>query len=118
MNVRRGDIVLLQAPFASRTRAKTRPMLVIQNDANNAKMANTILAFITSNVSRASEPTQVLIDVKTHDDQRCGLIQTSVVSCENLLTVVKADIIRTIGKLPSALMDQVDLALKASLSLT
>jgi mRNA-degrading endonuclease toxin of MazEF toxin-antitoxin module len=32
MTVQRGDVVLLQAPFASRTGAKARPMLVVQND--------------------------------------------------------------------------------------
>jgi mRNA interferase MazF len=117
MSVRRGDIVLLQAPFTSRTGAKTRPMLVVQNDPNNARMANTILAFITSNTSRSSEPTQVLIDVHIDDGRLCGLRQTSVVSCENILTVVQADILQTIGSLPASLMAQVDAALKVSLAL-
>lgn len=118
MRVRRGDIVLLQAPFTGRSGSKARPLLVVQNNVNNARMANTILAFITSNTSRSSEPTQVLIDVSTPDGQLCGLKQTSVVSCENLLTVVQADVIKTIGSLPASLMRQVDAALKASLGLT
>jgi mRNA interferase MazF len=117
MTLRRGDVVLLQAPFASRAGAKTRPMLVVQNDANNARMANTILVFITTNLSRASEPTQVLIDVQTADGQISGLKKNSVVSCENILTVVQGDIQRTIGRLPDALMGLVDQALKASLAL-
>ena len=118
MSVRRGDIVLLQAPFTSKPGAKTRPMLVVQNDTNNARMANTILVFITSNIARASEPTQVLIDVTCPDGSVCGLKQTSVVSCENILTVSQDDIIKTIGKLSDPLMAQVDASLKASLGLT
>ena len=88
MSVQRGDIVLLQAPFTSRTGAKPRPMLVVQNDNNNGRMANTILVFITTNRSRAAEPTQVIVDIGTPEGSQSGLRQTSVVSCENILTVV------------------------------
>lgn len=117
MSVQRGDVVLLQAPFTSRTGRKTRPMLVVQNDRNNTRMANTILVFITTNLSRAAEPTQVLIDLSTPEGKASGLKQTSVVSCENILTVVQADILQVIGHLPDTLMRQVDAALKESLAL-
>ena len=83
-------------------------MLVVQNDANNSRMANTILVFISTNTSRASEPTQVLVDVSTSDGRQSGLKQTSVVSCENVPTVVQRDILRTIGHLPDVLLQRVD----------
>jgi len=92
-------------------------MLVVQSDHNNARMANTILVFITSNTSRASEPNQVLIDVNTPEGKQSGLKQPSVVSCENILTVVQSDILRTIGTLPDSLMKKVEQALKVSLAL-
>lgn len=117
MTVKRGDIVLMSAPFATGTGSKIRPLLVIQNDTNNARMANTIVAFITTNLTRVSEPTQVLIEVGTTEGIGAGLTRDSVVSCENLLTVVQADILRTIGLLPDKLMDQVNDALKESLAL-
>jgi mRNA interferase MazF len=117
MSVQRGDVVLLRAPFSSGGGAKTRPMVVVQNDSNNARMANTILVFITTNTSRSSQPGQVLVDVSTPDGKLSGLKQSSVVSCENILTVVQADILRTIGRLPDTLMRQVDSALKFSLAL-
>jgi mRNA-degrading endonuclease toxin of MazEF toxin-antitoxin module len=44
-------------------------------------------------------------------------MKTSVVSCENLLTIPQADILRTVGRLPDPLMQQVDAALKVSLGL-
>jgi mRNA interferase MazF len=118
MSARRGDVVLLQAPFTRGPGAKTRPMLVVQNDANNVRMANTILVFITTNLSRASEPTQVLIDVSTPDGQQSGIRRTSVVSCENVLTVQQSDVLQTIGRLPDAIMRRVDDALKQSLGLS
>jgi mRNA-degrading endonuclease toxin of MazEF toxin-antitoxin module len=118
MKVRRGDVVLLQAPFTSRTGGvKTRPMLVVQNDGNNTRMANTILVFITTNLSRVAEPTQVLIDVATSEGKGSGLKQTSAISCENILTVVQNDILRVIGHLPTVLLGKVDDALKVSLAL-
>jgi mRNA interferase MazF len=86
MTVFRGDVVILSAPFTSRPGAKLRPMLVVQNDRNNGRMANTILAVITTNTSRSSEPTQVLIDPPTEPGKPSGLVSLSVVSCENLFT--------------------------------
>ena len=55
MNVNRADVVILNAPFIIRPGSKLRPMLVIQNDNNNARMANTILAMITTNTSRSHD---------------------------------------------------------------
>ena len=52
MTVHRGDIVLFRAQLTGGTGTKVRPMLVVQNDINNARMANTILAQIVPNVSR------------------------------------------------------------------
>lgn len=92
-------------------------MLVIQNDANNQRMRNTILATISTNISRSGEPTRVLVEVATPEGKQSGLISDSVVSTENLLTVRQTHIRRTIGQLPDALLDQVDEALKASLAL-
>jgi mRNA interferase MazF len=92
-------------------------MLVVQNDHNNSRMANTILAVITTNLSRATETTQVLVDPSTTDGQSSGLISVSVVSCENLLTARKGQITRRIGRLSDQQMRAVDQALKASLAL-
>jgi mRNA interferase MazF len=117
MSVSRGDIVLIHAPFVSHRGGKTRPMLVVQNDGNNQRMQNTIVATITSNIRRAAEPTQVLVDVATPDGKQTGLLSNSVISTENLLTVRQAHVRRTIGRLSAGLMRQVDDALKVSLAL-
>lgn len=118
MSIQRGDVVLLSAPFTKGSKRKVRPMLVVQNNTNNARLANTILTYITSNKKRTGEPTQVLIDVSTADGQKSGLRNNSVVSCENILTVTQTDITQTIGSLPSNVMQQVDKSLKASLALS
>jgi len=118
MSVRRGDVVLIDAPFVTRPGSKIRPMLVVQTDVNNARMANTIVVTISTNLSRSREPTQVLIDVGTPAGRQSGLLASSVASCENLLTIRQAHVIRTIGRLPGSVMHEVDEALKASLGLS
>jgi mRNA-degrading endonuclease toxin of MazEF toxin-antitoxin module len=73
---------------------------------------------VTSNIRLAGqEPTQVLIDVGTVDGKRSGLKVTSAVKCENVATQPISDIGHVIGRLSDSLMQQVDAALKASLSL-
>jgi hypothetical protein len=62
MNVRRGDVVLAWYPFASGQGGKRRPCLVVQNDMDNAKVANTIVAQITSNFTRVADKSHLLIE--------------------------------------------------------
>ena len=65
----RDDVVLAFYPFASGSGGKSRPGLVVQNDADNARMAATILAQITTNLTRAGEPTHLLIEASTVEGQ-------------------------------------------------
>jgi mRNA interferase MazF len=117
MSLQRGDIVLATLPLVTRPGFKLRPVLVVQNDTNNAHMQNTIVAFITTNLSRSHLPTQVLIEVNTPAGQQSGLIADSVVSCENLITIRQSQG-RKIGNLPPDVMQRVDEALKESLALS
>ena len=54
MSAVRGDVVLAWYPFASGSGGKRRPCLVIQNDTDNARLTNTIVAQITSNLRAAT----------------------------------------------------------------
>ena len=84
MNVRRGDVLLVLYPFASGRGASRRPALIVQNDRDNGRLDNTILAQITTNVRRAHEPTQLLIERSTPEGQQADVLHDSVVSCNNL----------------------------------
>ena len=117
MSVQRGDVVIIDWPFSGGVGEKARPALVIQNNRDNARLTNTIIAMITSRTHRSGEPTQVLIDVTTPDGQRTDLHRTSVVNCANVFTVEQTNVLHTIGKLPAALMQLVDVALKSALEL-
>lgn len=112
MSVHRGDVVVVDWPFVGGG-SKPRPALVVQNDKDNGRLTNTIVAMITSRTHRAHEPTQLLIDIGTPEGKQSGLHHNSVVNCVNLFTVEQAKIIQAIGTLPPPLMQQVEACLRA-----
>jgi len=116
MNVKRGDVVLVDFPFP-RGGSKVRPALVVQNDTDNARLLNAIVAQITGNVQRTGEPTQVLIEIATPHGKQSGLQFDSVINCVNLVTLDKGSILRRLGNLPDPLMKEVNDALKVALEL-
>ena len=117
MNVQRGDIVLVDFPYAGGGGAKVRPALVIQNDRDNQRLTNTIIVQITSLTRRVLEPTQLLVELVSPEGQQSGLQQDSVVNCVNLLTLDKGKVLRKLGTLPDATMQRVNECLKAALEL-
>ena len=119
MKYARGNIILADLPYTDRSGSKVRPALVVQNDRNNARLEDVILAMVTRITSRsATEPTQLLIDITDSSGRASGLLHTSAVKCEHLITLHQKFVQRVIGNLPDALMTQIDNCLKASLGLT
>lgn len=118
MNVQRGDVVLVDYPFAGGGGAKVRPVLVIQNDRDNRRLLNTIVAQITSVTRRSLEPTQTVIDLATPEGQQSVLRQDSVVNAVNLLTLDKGNVLRELGSLPAPVMRRVNECLKVALELS
>jgi mRNA interferase MazF len=113
----RGSVVVVEFPYADGSRGKNRPALVVQNDRDNRRLGNTVVAMISGNTRHANEPTQVLIEPKTPEGALSGLHGVSVVKCCNLVTIRQQDILQTIGKLSDSLLQQVDVALKSALGL-
>jgi mRNA interferase MazF len=117
MNVKRGDVILAFYPFASGIGGKRRPVLVVQNDNDNRRLTNTVVALITSTLDRAYEPTHLLIELATPEGQHSGLLHDSVVSCNNLATISETRIQKTVGRLSAGTMTRIDHCLKAALEL-
>lgn len=90
MNLKRGDVVLAWYPFASGSGGKRRPCLIVQNDRDNARLSNVIIAQITSNLRSAHEPTHFLIEANTAEGKQAGLLHDSLVSCNNLATIERS----------------------------
>ena|SRR5436190_15103038 len=117
MPVTRGDVILAFVANVGSPGGKVRPALVVQSDHNNARLNETVIVPITSNISRVHEPTQLLIEISTPDGAASGLLHDSAVRCERLHTIPQADVRRVIGHLSDALMQQIDACLKAALSI-
>lgn len=98
---RRGDVVIVSFPYAGGQGKKVRTAVVVQCDRLNQKLHNTLLAMITGNTRLiGKEPTQFLLDPGTPDGKASGVLYSSAVKCENLATIPRKDIIKTIGHLP------------------
>jgi mRNA interferase MazF len=117
MKLRRGDVVLAWFPFASGQGGKRRPCLIIQNDEDNKKLANTVIAQITSTLRRTGEKSHVLVAAATPEGRQAGLLHDSVISCNNLATIEQALVAKLIGSLTDPLMQQVNDCLKAALAI-
>ncbi len=115
MPVKRGDVILTFVPNVGSPGGKLRPAVIVQADHNNARLNETIIAAVTSNMSRVHEATQLLIDLATPDGAASGLLHNSAVRCERLHSIAQKDARRVIGGLSVALMSQIDACLKAAL---
>ena len=117
MSIKRGDVVLAWYPFASGKGGKRRPCVILQNDEDNQKLANTVVAQITGNLARLGDKSHLLIEVATPEGQQSGLLHDSLVSCNNLATIEQSLINKVIGSLSAALMQEVNDCLKAALEI-
>jgi mRNA interferase MazF len=114
----RGDVILAFVPNVGSPGGKRRPALVVQADYNNARLHETIIAPITSNVARAHVAHQLLVDISTSEGVATGLLRNSAVRCERLLSIPQSDMERVIGKMSDAMMKQIDECLKAALGIS
>jgi mRNA interferase MazF len=114
MTVKRGDVDLVDYPFTTGG-AKVRPALIVQNDRDNGRMANTIVAQISGNLARVREATQHLIELAV--EPGCGLARDSALIATNLLTMRQSDVLRVLGSLSAATMAQIDDCLRIALGL-
>ena len=50
----RGDVVIVPFPFQDKPGQKIRPAVVVQSDFENRRLANTVLAMITGNLTESA----------------------------------------------------------------
>jgi mRNA interferase MazF len=115
MTSKRGDVVLVLFPDSNLRTAKRRPALVVQATSLGTGLAQTIVALITSNMSRAGHPSRVPLPLNAAISHRTGLRTDSVIVTDNLATVLDGEIDRTIGALAD--MKSVEAALRHTLAI-
>lgn len=113
MNIKRGQIILVNLdPVIGSEQGKVRPALIIQNDTGNQYSPVTIIAPITSKVFSMEYPTNVQITPKDS-----GLEKASTILLNQIRTIDKSRIIKTLQTLKKEQMNKVDAAIKVSLGL-
>lgn len=117
MTLNRGDVGLARFPHAAGGRGKKRPVVVVQADAYNRRLPHVIVAEVTTNLSTASDPANLLIEVSTPEGKATGLVQDSVVTCLHLVTMTEERIRAVIGKLSAPMLQNLDGCLKVALGL-
>ena len=111
---RRGDIYLVNFdPTLGAEIRKTRPALILQNDIGNKFSPVTIVAAISSKFEEPLYPTEVLISAKA----LTGLTVDSVVLLNQIRTIDKKRLVKQLGTLSAAEMEEVNQALRISLAL-
>lgn len=108
-NYKRGDVLLALFPDSNLQTAKKRPILIVQADNLQTNLPQTIVAMITSNLSRKTHPSRVLIEISTPAGKQSGLISDSVIALDNLATLHEKFIDKKLGSLPN--MEAVERAL-------
>lgn len=114
MSIKRGEIFYAELnPVVGSEQGGTRPVLVIQNDIGNQYSPTTIIAAITSQISKAKLPTHVEVRAR-----RSGLERDSVILTEQIRTIDKSRLKEKVAVLDEEVMTRVNEAIEISLGLT
>lgn len=98
MTIRRGDIYWL-----AEDQAHAHPHVVVQDDVLNAsRISTTVMCALTSNLGKATEPGNVLLD-----PGEANLPAQSVVVVSQISSVEKARLGERIGALSTERVDQI-----------
>jgi mRNA interferase MazF len=110
---KRGEVYLVNFdPTIGAEIQKTRPALIVQNDVANRHSPVTIVAAITSQISKPLYPTEVLIT-----EGEGGLRKESVALLNQIPTIDKQRLVKRLGVLKAKTMVEVDRTMKLSLGL-
>ena len=113
--MKRGDVVIVPIPFQDKLGEKIRPAVVVQCDAENRRLGNTIVAMVSGNLKDLGRSTTMLIDPGTVDGASSGLHGASLLKCYTLATVRQKRILKLVGHLSDALKQKLNDCLKAEL---
>jgi mRNA-degrading endonuclease toxin of MazEF toxin-antitoxin module len=111
--MKRGDVVLVDWIYSDRVGSKLRPAVVVQSDALNTLIPDTVLVAITGK-GRAAV-TEVILDPVR--EPQAGLTRLSYAVCNNLSTLDQSLIHRRMGELSPAALWQIEAKLKIALEL-
>ena len=90
-----------------------RPVVIVQADEFNHSRINTVIVvLLTSNLALAEAPGNLLLSVRV-----TGLAKNSVANVSQVLTLDKNFLTERVGKLPSAVMKELEVGLRLVMDL-
>ena len=101
----RGKVVLVPLPFDDLSAAKLRPAVCLTGPVGAHR--HVVLAFISSQVPGAPEPSDLVLDPTDADFAATGLRVASVLRLHRVMTVTADLIQRELGVLSAALQQRV-----------
>ena len=96
----KNKIVLVPFPFDNLTGSKVRPALCLTDAISNYD--HIVISFITSQLPKANEPTDLPIFTTDMDFKQTGLKVDSAIRLHRLVTIPKYLIQRQLGILPNS----------------
>jgi len=105
-----GTVVLTPFPFSDLTTTKRHPAVIVSTV--DPQKNDVIVAFISSVIRAGLSKTDILVDTLEPDFKRTGLLKSSIVKADKLLTIDKQIIAGEIGELPDNLLEELNKKLK------
>jgi mRNA interferase MazF len=113
MQIRRGDVFFADLSLGlGSEQGGTRPVLILQNDIGNQYSPTTIVAVITSQLSKVKLPTHVEVT-----SNNSGLEKDSLILLEQIRTIDKTRLKEKVASLSDELIEKVAQSLEISLGL-
>ncbi|MBV9123828.1 MAG: type II toxin-antitoxin system PemK/MazF family toxin [Planctomycetes bacterium] len=110
----RGEVVEIDWHYSDLSGSKRRPAVVVQADFLNGLLDDTILLKITGR-KYGIPGTEVQIDPTVETSS--GLSKVCYASCKDILTRDQTLVLRTVGVLSDAAMQQIEACLKTVLAI-
>jgi mRNA interferase MazF len=111
----RGDVVLVWFPNSDLVTFKQRPALVVEASHLDTGLPQVVVSMITSNPARRGHSSRVFIPLASPEAKAAGLRTDSIVTTDNLATILDKAIAGKLGHLKD--MSRVDDALRTTLGL-
>ncbi len=113
--MKRGSIILTKFPFTDLSAEKRRPGIVVSASVNQQN--DIIVAFISSIVPPASNPTDYILSQNHQDFAISGLKKDSVIKADKLATINLSIVSGEMGYVSAPTLKEIDARLKIALGL-
>ncbi|MGB0387226.1 MAG: type II toxin-antitoxin system PemK/MazF family toxin [Ardenticatenaceae bacterium] len=115
--IKRGGVVLVRYPFTDLTGSKVRPAVVLTPNSLLPQLDDVLCLFISSSIPRDLLLTDFIL-VPTHPSfKKTGLKYSSILRTHKLALLHRSLVVRVLGEMDNALMDEINQRLRMALGL-